>query len=204
MAMLKKRLKQLDTGIPGDMTPLIDCIFLLLIFLMIATEITKTENDQNLILPYSKMARKDKEPEDRIVINVWSNRMYGKGEPTCSDTWANGEAPQDSLIMIAGDVYNWGGLQEYLRRRAKTAPKEQSAAAGGMDIINLDVKIRGHRTCPYKLVQFAMVYCIDTHYWRISFGTYERDYIDAPSKKFGDTPDDNTLWNPPALRKLFN
>ncbi len=193
MARVKKA-KQ-DEGVQTDMTPLIDCIFLLLIFLMCVTEITKTENDQALVLPYAKLAVKDENPEDRIVLNVWPvGHLAAKtwGFPETSNSW----------VTISGKPMDWGGLMEFLERRARTAPKIPGPA--GSDLIELPVKIRGHRTSPFKVIQFAMIYCIDMRYYKISFGTYNEIDFKAPNQMFGDTPNNTIQWQPSEMmRRIF-
>ena len=196
MARLKKRLKA-DFDVPGDMTPLIDCIFLLLIFLMCTTEITKTQNDQNLILPYAKNAFDDQEPEERIVLNVYpaagiANRLGIPGDA-------------DGVVTINGRAYNWGSLQAYLEQRARGAEKSQGGAStGNRTLIDIPVKIRGHRTAPFKMVQFTMIYCIDMAYWKISFGTYnDKDFKSPGNPLLGDTPKGTKIWFPVDAQRLF-
>ncbi|GAB4152570.1 MAG: hypothetical protein Kow00107_03100 [Planctomycetota bacterium] len=196
MAKLKKRLSQ-EFDVEGDMTPLIDCIFLLLIFLMCVTEITKTENDQNLILPYAKMAVEDKEPEKRVVINVWPK------EQRLQKMWENQKpVPADAVVTISGQPMSWGEVQQHLELIAKTADKTPGGAAtGGRELVDMPVKIRGHRTTPFKYVQFAMVYCIDMAYWKISFGTYNKDDFKLPAPIFEEGVGKG--WEPSDLSRIF-
>ncbi|MDZ7815068.1 MAG: biopolymer transporter ExbD [Planctomycetota bacterium] len=114
MARLKRRVKQ-DYETEENLTPLIDCIFLLLIFLMCVTEITKTENDQLLILPFAQSATKDEKPDERIVINVYPYDFpVGK---------IRKNAAMDAWVTINGEAMSWGDLQNYLEMIARTARK---------------------------------------------------------------------------------
>jgi biopolymer transport protein ExbD len=180
-----------------DMTPIIDCVFLLLIFLMCVTEITKTENDQRLVLPYASKATDDLDPKERVVINVFPQK--GK-----IFELNNGTGPQDAMVTVGGEPMTWGELQNYLERRAKTAEKSPSGAAGGREVVNLPVKIRAHRTTPFQYVQFAMVYCIDMAYWKVSFGTYNREDFKYAAPFFFNGEGVEGSWHPPEIERIFN
>lgn len=74
-----------------DMTPMIDCIFQLLIFFMLITEITQADLAQ-LELPKASMAKPDdKPPKDRLVLNI------------CK---ATDEASRVGVIQIKGRQYS--------------------------------------------------------------------------------------------------
>ena len=52
------------------MTPMIDVVFLLIIFFMIVTDLTQQELE-DLVLPKADMAQKDENPpEKRMIINI--------------------------------------------------------------------------------------------------------------------------------------
>ncbi len=187
------------------MTPLIDCIFLLLIFLMCVTEITKTENDQNLILPFAQTAIEDKEGgEGRVVINVYPAKSI------LTQMWQKELAlPPDAVVTIGGKPMTWGDVQNHLELVAKTAEKTQGGAmVGNRELVELPVKIRGHRTAPFMFVQFAMVYCIDMAYWKISFGTYNKEDFTLPNPLVTYYPEQGSSqgerWQPSTLIRVLN
>ena len=67
--MAKKKRAKLTAEEP-DLTPMIDVVFLLLIFFMLITEITKAEIE-NVQLPSVQMAQPDENPpKDRLIINI--------------------------------------------------------------------------------------------------------------------------------------
>ncbi|MFH2001158.1 MAG: biopolymer transporter ExbD [Planctomycetota bacterium] len=62
--------KQQNYEMPMNMTPMIDVVFLLIIFFMIVTDLTQQELE-DLVLPTADMAMKDENPpEKRIIINI--------------------------------------------------------------------------------------------------------------------------------------
>ena len=68
-----KHQKRLDTGgdVEMNMTPMIDVTFLLIIFFMVVTELSRLEVDQNVRLPHIDMSVLDREPDPgRLVLNV--------------------------------------------------------------------------------------------------------------------------------------
>lgn len=55
------------------MTPLIDMVFLLLVFFLVATNFTRREMDHAVLLPESEAGVKVANVPDRIVINIREN-----------------------------------------------------------------------------------------------------------------------------------
>jgi biopolymer transport protein ExbD len=75
----------LDDDSSGDeipMAPLIDCVFLLLIFFLVATTLKKTEPEIPIELPVSAAALERPRPDDLLVLAIdASGRAYVRGEP---------------------------------------------------------------------------------------------------------------------------
>ncbi|MGC6466302.1 MAG: ExbD/TolR family protein [Akkermansiaceae bacterium] len=65
-----------------SMSPLIDCVFLLLIFFLVATMSKKVNKDVDIRLPESKSAIKRLATDDQVVIGVdESGNIYFEGKP---------------------------------------------------------------------------------------------------------------------------
>jgi len=65
-----------------SMSPLIDCVFLLLIFFLVATMSKKVNKDVDIRLPESKSAIKRLATDDQVVIGVdESGNIYVEGKP---------------------------------------------------------------------------------------------------------------------------
>lgn len=65
-----------------SMSPLIDCVFLLLIFFLVATMSKKLNKDVDIRLPESKSAIKRLATDDQVVIGVdESGNIYFEGKP---------------------------------------------------------------------------------------------------------------------------
>ena len=69
------------------MAPLIDCVFLLLIFFLVSTMAKKEDRDINIDLPESTSAVKMRPDNDVLVIGIdKEGKVHWQGEP-CSATW---------------------------------------------------------------------------------------------------------------------
>jgi len=89
-----------DEGIEVQMAPLIDCVFLLLIFFLVATTLKKIDEELPLELPESAAAIEVQQPDRYTVVSVDMNQnFYVDGTPV-------------SLSL----------LQSTLRERAETVP----------------------------------------------------------------------------------
>lgn len=76
---------QFDTDQNADisMSPLIDCVFLLLIFFLVATMVKKKDKDINVDLPVSTSAVKLKPDDSTMVIGINdAGEFYYDGAPT--------------------------------------------------------------------------------------------------------------------------
>src|SRR3954464_12379134 len=73
----KRRLEHADAEI--DLVPMIDCIFLLLLFFMLCGRITMDQRTEQITVPPTKTANKFKDPEgwSREIINVFGSTQHG-------------------------------------------------------------------------------------------------------------------------------
>lgn len=134
-----------------DLTPMIDCTFLLLIFFMCVTEMAKVELEQ-LTLPKAVKAIDDSTvPKDRQTINVTYSIVN------------NVEVV--SNIIVRKTTYN---VPEKLVAFLKT--KADKAGRNEKGVSNLSVKIRADGRVAYQQVQRVMVSCMKAGISRISFG----------------------------------
>ncbi len=92
-----------DDRIEVQMAPLIDCVFLLLIFFLVATTLKKIEPELPLELPYSDAALQVSLDEDRLVVGIDAlGKVYVNGQPATNTV-----------------------LHETLRRRAAEDPEQE-------------------------------------------------------------------------------
>jgi len=98
------RLKSPEEEVPDvPMTPLIDAVFLLLVFFLVATMIKKEIKDVNIILPESISAEKLRPDNERFVVAI----------------------DAEGGIFIEGAPATLNMLHESLRQLAEVSPQRQ-------------------------------------------------------------------------------
>lgn len=138
----KKRKRKIPPDCKLQMTAMIDIVFLLIIFFLVVTELTKMETEM-IVLPYAVKAIPDEPvPPHRIVVNV----------------------NDDGDIFVMRKKYSAQVFRHLLHARTQDAQKDSD----GLPIVS--VKIRAHADCRYKYVQNIMVQCMREYIWRLSFG----------------------------------
>ena len=123
-----------------NMTPMIDVVFLLIIFFLVSSHLARQELEMELDLPGAQTGE-DTDPADttrRIVVNV-----LPEGEIVV------GGRPLDAEAL--GEMIAYEGR----RRRAEGEP--------------LEVRIRSDRQAPYRLVEPIMRACARAGVWRVTF-----------------------------------
>ena len=75
-----------DAGVSIDLTPIIDMVFLLLVFFLVATTFHQTEREMKIALPFASSSAPISRLLQELVINVDAEgRIYVGGRPTSPD-----------------------------------------------------------------------------------------------------------------------
>jgi biopolymer transport protein ExbD len=78
---MRSRLEEEDS-LTVDMAPLIDCVFLLLIFFLVATTLKKVDHELPLTLPEASAAVPGKTAESAVIVGIDAQGgYYLDGEP---------------------------------------------------------------------------------------------------------------------------
>lgn len=131
-----------------DMTPMIDCVFQLLIFFMIVTDLTKQQTP-DLVLPTVPNAVVEKPPRDLLILNV---------VPRPSD--------RDKCdIFLATRKLTEPELEGILKEEAKLSETREQLS-------DQEVLIRGDENARYGEVQLIMWHCQMTNppIYKVKFG----------------------------------
>ena len=91
---------QAETEEPIGLTPLIDMVFLLLIFFLVATSFAQEERDQRVKLPITSSPKPLSAPPKQVIINILA----------------------DGTTKVGGQVYSREKLAALLNRVAKNEP----------------------------------------------------------------------------------
>lgn len=74
-----------NDGIEVQMAPLIDCVFLLLIFFLVATTLKKIEKEVPLDLPEAELAGREVPQEDILTVSIdREGKLYLGSDPATS------------------------------------------------------------------------------------------------------------------------
>jgi len=132
-------------GLGFNMTPMIDVVFLLIIFFLVSSHLAQQESQLPLDLPGATSGETAREDETRrIVINV------------VPDESAEGQ------IVVAGQRMQNEQLAELIRYERDRDPDRE-----------LEVRIRTDRRVNYGIVQPIMRACVDADVWDLTFAVIE-------------------------------
>ena len=125
-----------------NMTPMIDVVFLLIIFFLVSSHLVRQETQlelEELDLPEAGSGqRADESKIRRVVVNVLPDQQSG------------------GRIMV-------GGRQ--IRRRELA----ELIGYGGRAGRHLEVRIRADRKVPYRVVEPVMIACARAGVWKVTF-----------------------------------
>lgn len=146
-----------------NMTPMIDCVFQLIIFFMVVTEIKKSD-DADLQLPRTRFVEGvAREPANRVVVSCLAQADAASGR-------------QGDRIEVRGRRFDGPALQDYLNkldrenRQQERRPPGGSAARGGDAQSHLFVKIRADARCEWLTVQQVQLACQNVGIYQLSYG----------------------------------
>jgi len=141
-----------------NMTPMIDCVFLLLTFFMVVTDIARQDDIEDIKLPDVKAAKPDDNPDPkRLVINMkWEREpkgvsfWFGGGERTEQDV-------RDALAVEARMSRDPAGISDRV------------------------VLVKADKRVKFEYIKRLMMMCVDKNIriWRLAFGTLPQQSDEA-------------------------
>ena len=136
-----------DSSVELNMTPMIDVVFLLIIFFMLILKIVSDELTP-LDLPSAQYAKPDEAEADRLIINL----------TRAGDVW------------IDGRTYEYGSAA-FVRK----LKHEAQGARGEGGISERQILIRADRSTPYQHIEKILRAMVakDIRMWRVQFGAKE-------------------------------
>jgi biopolymer transport protein ExbD len=112
---------QEDEGVEVQMAPLIDCVFLLLIFFLVATTLKKIEKEIPLELPDAQLADREVPQSDILTVSVdREGNLYLGAEPATSGMVFNrfkaaaAEDPDQVVRINADRLAPWESILQVL------------------------------------------------------------------------------------------
>ncbi len=131
-----------------NMVPMIDCVFQLLIFFLVAMQVKSPLAD--LVLPISRKAEEAK-PGDLLVVNIV--------KPT-----VNKERP----YIVLGETFDLQGFKQFMKSR------QAFCDAQGKEMPVL--RIRADKDSQFEQIQKCLIACRDVGIWQVRLSTAKRLY----------------------------
>jgi biopolymer transport protein ExbD len=141
-----------------NMTPMIDCVFNLLIFFMLISDLNQKDLVE-LTLPVAYMAEEDKgqEEDDRVILNVDKfGTIMWKSQPKNLDELG-------TILSTARDRYE-------LKMRQKGQSGLEDLPGGGK-ASKLYVLLRADKETPWQHVQWLMTIMAEQKLYKLQFAT---------------------------------
>jgi len=135
-----------------DMTPMIDCVFLLLIFFMVSATMSKVDQTPEVKLPIAPKAAIPEDLRARGVVNI-----VPIGTPIPS---GGGATSEDHPFIVYGQLMDEAALVDAITEKKKEEPE-------------LQVYMRVDRDAEFKIVKRAIRACANAGIFDIIFGTFQ-------------------------------
>ncbi len=131
----------LSRAAPGfNMTPMIDVVFLLIIFFLVSSHLAQQEVQLELNLPEAGTGQPTGDDQvRRVVVNVLSELQAG------------------GQIMVGGRLMRDAELTQLIDYEARKTAGQ------------LEVRIRSDRKVPYRAVEPIMIACAKAGVWKVTF-----------------------------------
>ncbi len=130
-----------------NMTPLIDVVFLLIVFFLVSSHLVKQEAQMPLPLPTADSGPTAVDEQgERIIVNVLAG----------------------GRILLAGNVVVRDELAKRLRNELQRFQGEHK------DRDDLEVRIRSDRRVPYANVEPILLSCARAGIWNVTFAVYRK------------------------------
>lgn len=161
--MAGKAAGEQNTDVELNMTPMIDVVFLLLIFFMVVSEMARLDS-ADLSLPYASRAKEPNEgpadPHRMIIVNI-EKRL---------------STPGVGKILVQGKEYDLDALITLIQAEALRAEFEDPVKR----ISHLRVRIRADREARTKAIQRVLDACQKNMVYKIEVGATKDPTPDDP------------------------
>lgn len=161
-------MKQAQEEMQMDMTPMIDCVFLLMIFFVLVIDLSQKDLE-DLILPKATFQQPDdKPPDNRPVLNILQDgSVWYKGK-----SWYNPATDQRKYERILD-------LLIYLKQTAVKPEEIEKTTIGGktVELVNTPILIRADKWTEWHYVGKAMEMCANPKaaFWKVELAMSEED-----------------------------
>jgi biopolymer transport protein ExbD len=169
--------KLVQQNVEMDMTPMIDCVFLLMIFFVLVIDLSQ-KNLEDLVLPKAQFIEPDDKPApNRPVINVLQNGTVVYNQKVRYDPTVHGKnyTPiRDMLLEIRKDGINRGTLKLV----------DEVIAGRTVKLIDDPILVRADKWTEWHYVGEVMKQCSmpDIAFWKVELALSEQDKEEKKKK----------------------
>ena len=166
--MSRFKAPEAEESIACNLIPMIDIMFLLLLFFMLGADMTQRER-ADLVLPKADQAQEDEkhktEGETRTVVNV----QHANGGVGCATYEAKGICRQMDhwVYTIRSGDYTLRTLEPQLLAEARADLEPEEPGAGGVRLSSRTILIRADQLAPYGDIQKLMELCAKVGLYKI-------------------------------------
>jgi biopolymer transport protein ExbD len=127
---MKVPTRKREHGLQFNVTPLIDIVFLLIIFFLVASHFVRAENKESVDLPKATQADDQaEESPNRLVVTVTA----------------------DHRLHVGGRVVSFDELEQMISEGGTTDNPDEGHP--------FEVRIRGDKSVPYSVIEPIMLAC---------------------------------------------
>lgn len=157
MSRKRKNLPNMDEHL--DLVPLIDCVFLLLLFFMLCGRLSNDTRTEQITVPPTRTAVKfDTGGWGRVILNVFGNTQ--SGQPPRNSIAMGSHTP---WVTNAADDYSaYVKLRTELNNEYDKAEKYDAPKAPGMKLPKVVIEIRADSHTEYRVIQEIQQILSDT------------------------------------------
>lgn len=171
--MKRRRQPALQEDVVCNLIPMVDIMFLLLLFFMLSADMSQRELE-DLVLPTGDQVKEN--PLEKAAgvksatINIF-HRPDGNGF-YCATNHTNGICRDLThwLIAIRGNHFTFDTVGAKLKELADDALEPQTDAQAGRRLSGLEVAIRADRAAPYGYIQKMIELCSIAGIYKIEVG----------------------------------
>jgi len=165
------------TGAEMDMTPMIDCVFQLIIFFMLVTDFANSQIER-VMLPKATEAEEDKDPaKKRLMINLVHQPDKNKDCPDFRKAYdEKGDLVNTCAnkshwkVKVSGEVYSYAQLEEYLSLQGDANREPSTDGGKTKGLSNRPLMIRSDAAAVYELLEKVFAACARARIWKIEIG----------------------------------
>lgn len=162
--------KLVKQNVEMDMTPMIDCVFLLMIFFVLVIDLSQ-KNLEDLILPRAVFQEPDdKPPENRPIINVLQNGTIVHNGEVAYDPTVDGKNYQ-KIKQLLIDIRTAGEATKTLKF------KEENLGGRTVRLIDDPILIRADKWTEWHYIGEIMKQCSQPEiaFWKVELAMSEQD-----------------------------